>query len=1068
MNTPRLTGLVDRYCILACLAMAPLVCRAYAGQTSQYERPTTHRIEKTINRQWTFNYFPAETADSLGCQMPDFDDSTWPAIAVPHTWQTYETTGRVHPFIYDASEKDDPYWWCGWGWYRKHFSIGSDQAARKVFLEFDGVQKYCKVWVNGRLAGDHKGGYSGFYFDITNLVRFGQDNVLAVAVNNRQNDPFKIPPMSAGNFDVYGGIYRDVRLVIKDRLFVPFQGSYKHEGGTFVTTPKVSTESAEVRVRTWVQNDYDVARQCELRTTIVDADGNVVQRAMQKQAIDPGLLGEFDLTCPPVAGPHLWSTDSPYLYTVESDVMADGQMLDHFESPLGIRMFKWDCDQNRLILNGKKVIIHGSNRHQEYPWLGDATPEWLNLADMRDFKFNLNHNFMRTAHYPQDPCIYAFNDRYGIITIEEVPNIKRQKFSEEVQVQQLHEMIRRDRNHPSIFFWSMGNETDQAVDSKYAVEEDPTRLIHARDIYNDSAGKYVQTTSDQLPLESLLRCTIRGWYDSDVRDLEPDSSQQTGTEEWQHDRNAAEIVKRNQGRTPDDRVNINTWLYEDHGADREYANAPLKHVNPKGFVDCWRTPKYFYYLWQAFYTDKPMVFIHPHFWRLPYLGQEKEIVVNSNCDTVELKVNGRSAGTLKPRFAEANVIRFQDVPIERGTLTAVGRKAGQTVTTTVVMAGPPARLTLESDPGTFDAARDSVAIVRADIVDSEGNHVYGATNAIQWSVSGPATLVGPPVYASDTDKYEAMEGTMYIDCPIFNIIRSTGKPGEIRVRVLSPGLVSTDVRILATAVPEDTSTVIVEPTLPETDRRPVAREGAVVRSYQTAMQEMNDVSEDLLLSATDRADYARQIDVFLREKNPALDFAGPEYQAVVSTFATLLQNNHGSLVRDDFNFAVGFYNDCRRITRQIATLDLPPLFKRTLRAHYARVMIEQGEAKDYDHEMRWLASLPTGKLVVAGAADDTAREPGVLYTDQSDLAAMVALAWPEFNRLDADRRAAVLDIICALNPSVDRKVARTGGEKVNGVRQKTVETVSYEVTRGLPVLVPGVRYLEAPGRGRKD
>ena len=195
----------------------------------------------------------------------DFNDSTWPAIAVPHTWQTYETTGKVHPFLFDASEKDDPYWWRGWGWYRKHFSIGKEQAGRKVFVEFDGVQKYSRVWVNGQPVGDHKGGYSGFYFDITDLVRWGQDNVLAVAVCNRQNDPFRIPPMSAGNFDVYGGIYRDVRLVVTDRLYIPFQGSSKHQGGTFVTTPSVSQDAAEVRIRTWVSNDYPTARDCELQ-----------------------------------------------------------------------------------------------------------------------------------------------------------------------------------------------------------------------------------------------------------------------------------------------------------------------------------------------------------------------------------------------------------------------------------------------------------------------------------------------------------------------------------------------------------------------------------------------------------------------------------------------------------------------------------------------------------------------------------------------------------------------------------------------------------------------------------
>ncbi|MBP8303055.1 MAG: DUF4982 domain-containing protein [Phycisphaerae bacterium] len=1033
---------------------------ANAAEAQQYQTPTTHRLQKTINREWTFNYFPDQTSDQAGYESPDFDDSSWPAIAVPHTWQTYETTGKVHPFIHDASEEDDPYWWRGWGWYRKHFSIGQEQTGRKVFVEFDGVQKHSKVWVNGQLAGDHKGGYSGFTLDLTDWIRFGQDNVLAVAVNNCQNDPFRIPPMSAGNFDVYGGIYRDVRIVITDRLHIPFQGSYRHQGGTFVTTPRVSGAAAEVRIRTWVKNDHPDARECELRTTLVDAGGHVLQVLTVKKRIPPAGLVEFDQTSQPIAAPHLWSPETPYLYTVHSDIRDAGVIVDHFTSPLGIREFKWDSESNRLILNGEKVIIHGSNRHQEYPWLGDATPKWLHLLDMLDFRLNLNHNFMRTAHYPQDPAIYDFCDRHGIIVIEEVPNIKRQRFSDEVQEQQLREMIRRDRNHPSIFFWSMGNETDDAVDSSLALEEDTSRLIHARDIYNDSAGGFVDTTSKNLPLESLLRCTIRGWYNADVRDLEPASVQQAGHETWQHDLNAQEIIHRNQGHSSDDRANINTWLYEDHGADREYANAPVKHVNPKGFVDCWRTPKYFYYLWQAVYGVKPMVFIHPHFWRSQYLGQKKEIVLNSNCDTVELKINGRSAGMLKPRFEEANVLRFKDILIERGVLTAEGRRGGQVVSATVVMAGPPARLTLSASPSRFEAGLDSVAVVRADVVDGQGHHVYGATNTIQWAVSGPAKLVGPASYSTDTDKYESMEGTMYVDAPTFNIIRSSGKPGDITVCIRSPGLASAEVRLTATAAPKSTLMAIAEPPLPETKRQFVTREGDTVRRRVPVVQEMNGVSEDVQLRASTLEGYTRQVDQLLREKNPRLDFTSPEYHAIVAVLADLLRNNDGRLVRDDLNFTVGFYNRCRHITRQLATIQVPDLYRQALREFYSRTLIGQGEARDVDVEIRWLAALPDGQVVVAGTPA-AAAVAGAKTIEQPDLAAMVTLVLPGLARVDASRKTALLDVVCTLNPWVVRKAVRTGGEKVDGVRQKTTETIRYEVTEGQPILVPSMEYLKS-------
>jgi len=193
------------------------------------------RIEKTINRDWTFQYSPRETPDLRPAQS-SFDDRQWPAVALPHTWSTYESTGDLHPFIRSASETDDSYWWYGWGWYRKRITIGRQYAGRLVALEFDGVQKYSKVYVNGALVAEHKGGYASFSVDITRQVRFGESIVIAVQVSNRRDDHFGvIPPSTAGNFDVYGGIYRDVRLVIRDRLHVPYQGSAEYEGGTFVS-----------------------------------------------------------------------------------------------------------------------------------------------------------------------------------------------------------------------------------------------------------------------------------------------------------------------------------------------------------------------------------------------------------------------------------------------------------------------------------------------------------------------------------------------------------------------------------------------------------------------------------------------------------------------------------------------------------------------------------------------------------------------------------------------------------------------------------------------------------------
>ncbi|HEX7845358.1 MAG TPA: glycoside hydrolase family 2 TIM barrel-domain containing protein, partial [Chitinophagaceae bacterium] len=507
------------------------------SQSPVVVRQVQPRISKVINQHWTFNYFPDEKADKAGYEAVSFDDSKWPAVAVPHTWSTYETTGEVHPFIRNPSDKDNDYWWKGWGWYRKHFSVASSQKGKRVFVEFDGVQKYCKVYINGHYLGDHKGGYGSFDFDLTDHIKFGEDNVLALVVNNNLNDQYSIPPMRAGNFDVYGGIYRDARLVIKSPLHIPMQGSASHEGGTFVTTPDIRKNNGKqgvVRVQTYVKNDHKTQKTVRVKTTIIDAAGKLVTSFEKKEIIQPGEIKQVDQTSAVIKNPKLWSHESPYLYKVYSEVYDGNMLTDKFESPLGFRWFWWDYKENFLYVNGKKMVIHGGNRHQEYPWLGDAIPKWLTEMDYADIAKNLNYNFMRTAHYPNDPLVYDLTDKYGIAIDEELPNIKNQVFNKEVQEQMLKEMIRRDRNHPSIMLWSMGNETNHAADSKWTLTEDTTRIITARRVLDNSQGDYAPHSDENLGIESLLRCNIRGWYNKDVKDLEPSDAQHAGTEEQQH------------------------------------------------------------------------------------------------------------------------------------------------------------------------------------------------------------------------------------------------------------------------------------------------------------------------------------------------------------------------------------------------------------------------------------------------------------------------------------------------------------------------------------------------------
>jgi beta-galactosidase len=1017
------------------------------AQKKSFENQKSNRVEKIINSQWTFNYFPDEAADK-GYESPKFNDSKWSAISLPHTWSTYETTGELHPFIMDPSESDNPYWWIGWGWYRKHFTIKKDNSDRKVFIEFEGVQKYCKVWLNGKLLGDHKGGYGSFDFDITGYLKPGEDNLLAVAVNNKQNDQFKIPPMEAGNFDVYGGIYRDVTLVLKDKLYIPMQGSASHEGGTFITTPQVSKKEAVVRVQTWVKNDNKEKKNCTLKTSIADATNKIVQVIKSSVVINPGQLYRFDQSGKPIKNPHLWCNEDPYLYKVYTEVLDGNEVVDIYTSPLGFRWFRWNYKEDFLYVNGRKMVVHGGNRLQEYPWLGDAIPKWITVMDYLDMSGNLNYNFIRTAHYPNDKLVYELADKSGIVIEEESPSIKNQIFSVEVQVQQMKEMIRRDRNHPSIMFWSMGSETNHAVDSKFAVAEDTTRILTTFHVSDGSAGAYVKHTEKNLDIENLLRCTIRGWYNKDVKDMEPSDCQYCGTEEHQQN------MLRASGRFGTG--NLCTWLYEDHGADREYLNSPVLHVNPKGYVDIYRVPKYAYYFWQATYCKKPMVFIQPHYWRSQYIGQKKDIVVNSNCDKVELLINGRSQGFQYPDESNFHSVTFKNILVERGTISTIAERNIDKITSQIILAAEPAKVILTSSNRKIGADRSSESIITADIVDSQGNHVYGANNIIKWTVTGPATLVGPSIYESDINKQHQMEGVWYMDMPVSNVIRSTGRPGKIRITVSASGLASGSIDIEVEEIPNDNS-VIIEPVLTDDGRNPIARKTLNIDRLEEIPREIKMTYDEFNRSLPDKPAYARLIKDYILRNNSALDSASNELKVLVDLFASHLLNNNGCLTADDYNFNVDHYNNCRLISGYINSTKLPPFFKDGLKKYYANLIIQQGNEKNAGEEMNWLNWIPSGGVVVVVQNENTNTNlKGIIFTRNTRLAEIISIVYPQFVNFSEEAKERALIFISKMNPYI--KVSFLSEQSIEGDK-KNITNVSYTAEKGQPILIPALKFI---------
>ncbi len=1005
------------------------------------------RPEQIINSQWTFNYFPGETADD-GYESPGFDDSAWPVVSIPHTWNTYETTGELHPFIGNASESDNPYWWIGWGWYRKHFKIERDIADRKVFIQFDGVQKYCKIWINGNYLGDHKGGYGAFDFDLTPYLKRNGDNVIAVAVNNLQNDKYNIPPMVPGNFDIYGGIYRDVTLKLCNNVYIPMQGSASHEGGTFITTPSVSEKEGIARIKTWVKNDGKESKGCTLQTTLYEASGKIIQIVRNTETIAPGDIYEYDQLLRPVRKPNLWSPDSPYLYTVSSEVMIDRKVVDRYISKFGFRWYSWDYKDNSLLLNGNKINLHGGGYIGEYPWIGGAVSKWITEKDISDLSGKLNFNFLRTSYYPGNKDVYDLADKYGLVVVEESPCINNQAFGTDIQELQTKEMVRRDRNHPCIIFWSIGNNSDHAVNSKIVEAEDNTRIIASQSVTGSSLGDLVKITEKNMSFDSLSCRAIRGWIASDDPGEDSLSYRSCIPENYQPQCMMARGFKLTDNQC--------IRAYEDYGSGQIFRNSTLQHVDPSGLIDMYRVPKYAYYFWQANFTDKPMVFTEPHYWQSKYLGQKRDIVVYSNCDKVELMVDGNILASKVPNDANMHRVIFKDITISKGILSATGTKKGNSITDKVFMEGEPARVRVSSSHSKFPADRASIAIITADITDSSDNHVRGADNIVKWEITGPGTLVGPPVYESEIDKTNKIEGIGYIGMPVSNVIRSTGKPGIIHVTVYSSGLASGAVDIEALEVSPDTS-FLSEPLLDAEGRNEVDR--LVIKSdrVEETRREIKISSENIDFGKGGIKEYSQKIREYLLINNPSVDSSSIELKALVNIMTRQLLNNKGRISFDDYNYNVDHFNKCRLILSYISSTKLPDPFKEGLRKYYAEAVIKNGSEKDAGDEMNWLNWIPSGGTVVYSVLNTNESYPkGTKTSKSNDLTELIALVYPVYKTFSDVAKQRALTFISKMNPYVVQ-VKATG--QIDDRHDNQTNKPVFRAERNKPILIPELKFL---------
>ena len=644
--------------VLAALVSLPAV----AGYT-----PKATRVVQVLNKSWTFI-----KDDVSGAQAPAFDDAAWTKTQLPHSFEMpyWRSNVAKAPTV---------------GWYRKHLTVEPSwiRDHKRINVEFEAAFLVAQVYVNGELVGTHKGGYTGFSYDITDKVKAG-DNVIAVRLDASWNP--RVTPR-AGEHIFAGGIYRDVYLVVTDPLHVPWCG-------TFVTTPKATAAEATVRVQTEIRNDSAVAKSCCVKSVVVDAAGKIVASFASTSSVPAGATVAFDQTSPTIANPRLWSPDPtsatpppkpldltrrPDLYTVHSEVYEGGKLVDHYTSPLGIRSIEWNTKQG-FVLNGAKCWLKGANVHQDHAGWGDAT---CNSGSFRDVKLlhDAGFNFIRGSHYPHDPAFADACDELGMTLWCELPfwgiggfNANKQniwapsayppdpadqpEFEANV-IAQLKEMIRIHRNHPSIVIWSLGNEfgySDGALMPKVkALVERMKDVVHAEDPTRPCGqgigfGNWPQmnTSTEVIGLNGGNN-NAKFTVNSPVVSMESEYGSGTSTRGRGGDNfnGCFDGAKINTEPPTDQIVNnapvqfswrpgVSIWCAYDHGS-----NYGMGHM---GFTDHARVPKKRYYFYRELYAGIP----HPAW---PTAGVPARIALTA--DRTTITDDGRSDARIAVQIQDA-------------------------------------------------------------------------------------------------------------------------------------------------------------------------------------------------------------------------------------------------------------------------------------------------------------------------------------------------------------------------------------------------------------------------------
>lgn len=746
-----------------------------------------------------FNYLTkAASIHNEGPYSPKFDASKWSAtwknVNLPHDWVVdlpyapeashshgYKTVGYKYP---ETSV----------GWYRKTFTVPHEDHGKHLYLQFDGIFRDARVWVNGFYLGHEPSGYATHTYDITEYLNYGEDNLITVRAD---------ATLEEGWFYEGAGIYRHVWLNKVAPVHVaPF--------GTFIySTLEAPFDKALLTIETTVENSGLKGGDYRLRHILRDAEGKEVGRC---EASGKALLPkERQLTTGQLQldNPNLWSTDAPYLYTLLTEVYQEDKLVDTYTTVTGIRHVAFDADRG-FFLNGRPLKLKGANMHQDHPGVGVGIPDALQIYRLEQLK-SFGCNAYRSSHNPMTPEMLDACDSLGILVIEE----NRLVGVNEEHTRLLKRMIERDRNHPSIILWSIGNEEwgieweesgtrIAATMREYCHRFDPTRLVTAA----SSSGPTILIPVDVAGYNYILQNPVEQHRKDYPQRCAYGSEETTGSGTRgiyfdAYDKGHMMAYNRKPN-GPDSLLNCISrgWKFYDersylagifYWTGFDYRGEPTPMTFPAtgtqfGILDYCGFPKDEAWYLKSWWTDEPVLHILPH-WNLQgHEGENIELWVYSNCDEVELTVNGKNLG--RKTMPKNGHLSWTAI-YQPGTVKAMGYKNGKKILTrNVETTGAPARISLTADRSVIRADNRDVAVFRVELQDKEKRFVPTACDDLTITVNGPVRILGvgngDPAY--QTTERPTDTNTRTYQVKAFNglaqvLLQSTGEAGEATLTV---------------------------------------------------------------------------------------------------------------------------------------------------------------------------------------------------------------------------------------------------------------------------------------------